>query len=163
MPAIVAKARRALVGVVLPLVLGGAFYVFFRPRRAWFTARLEDVAVLGPAVTKVRTFTTPIGRALPHVVLDTAPDLAWSFALGALLAIVWRGRHARARAVWCVLGLAFALGYEVAQGWHLVPGTFDPFDLVAEAVGYVAGWAALSARSERDVGSSAAGGRPERP
>jgi hypothetical protein len=103
-PAIVAKARRVLVGIVLPLAFGAALYVFLRPRRAWITARLEEVALLGPMVTKVRELTTPVGRALPRVVLDTAPDLAWSFSLGALLAIAWRGRPGRAPAIWCALG-----------------------------------------------------------
>ncbi len=79
---------------------------------------------------------------LPGWFRGVLPDLLWAGALGCVLALVWRGDGARARLAarsWLVAGLALALGWEVGQRFGVVPGTFDPLDLLASLVGYVAG------------------------
>jgi hypothetical protein len=77
------------------------------------------------------------------VIVDVAPDFLWGFAVGAMLRALDPGR--RANVVWGVVGAISVVGYEVAQAWHLAPGTFDWRDLVAQALGYALGWLAARA------------------
>lgn len=128
-------ARRALVLVLLPLALGVLAYA------AW---RSEDVRIVGwltrvspGAVRSARDGGAAMG--LPRVVVGVMPDLAWAFAFGASLALVWRGRPGAQRGAWLAAGFVVALACELGQAWGLVPGTFDRLDLLAIAVGYGAG------------------------
>ncbi|MBS2016640.1 MAG: hypothetical protein JST00_27400 [Deltaproteobacteria bacterium] len=146
--------RRGLATLVAaPLALGAVTYLLLRPGEAWFVRLLGDGA-LGAPLHRLRAATVPIGARVPSVLLGVAPDLAWALAAGALLGLVWRDRRGAAARAWYALGLAAALGFEVAQRFHLVPGTFDPRDLVALTVGYVAGWW-LATRATHPVRASA--------
>jgi hypothetical protein len=130
-------------------VIGAAFYLLFRPHEAHFVTWLGSVAgPIGSMLRATRSVTVPIGAHIPSLVLDAAPDLAWALSLGALLGIVWRNESRRVATAWFVAGAIGSIGYELAQRWHLVPGTFDPLDLAAQTVGYVAGWW-LGARKTR--------------
>jgi len=126
--------------VVLPLALGATVYLFLRPRRAFFLGRLLETPVLGGAIQRVRAFTVPLGRLLPSRLLGVFPDFAWAFAVSATLALLWRGRPGPAKILWCATGAALVVGYEIAQRYHLVPGTFDGQDLAAQIAGYALGW-----------------------
>ena len=69
--------------------------------------------------------------------LDTLPDFAWAFSLGATMALLWRDGGRRGL-FFKGLGAALVVLSEMGQGFHLLPGTFDARDLVAQVVGYVA-------------------------
>ncbi|MBL8610214.1 MAG: hypothetical protein JNL38_22955 [Myxococcales bacterium] len=118
------------------LVAGAAVYVA-RPGAVVVTrwipagARASARAHLGGALA-----------ALPAPVRGVLPDFLWAASLGCVLGLVWRGKPASAARPWLAAGLALALGWEIGQAFHVVPGTFDPLDLVASLVGYAAGaWA----------------------
>ena len=66
---------------------------------------------------------------LPAWFRGSASDVAYAFALGALLA--------DAPATIVALGMIVVLGHEVAQGLGLVAGTFDPRDLAVLFVSFV--------------------------
>lgn len=133
--------RRIAAFVVAPLVLGASVYVFLRPAEAWFVRTLGETS-LGAPLRHARAITTPLAAYVPSVVLDVAPDLAWAFVVGAILGLVWRDRPGTAARAWLAMGLLATLGFEIAQHFHMVPGTFDPRDLVAQALGYAGGLAA---------------------
>ena len=137
-------SRRIAAVVVAPLALGASVYVFLRPTEAWFVRALGETS-LGTPLRHARAVTTPLAAYVPSIVLDVAPDLAWAFVVGALLGLVWRDHPRASRTAaraWLVAGLLATLGFEVAQRFHVVPGTFDPRDLVAQALGYAGGLAA---------------------
>lgn len=137
--------------------LGGVAYLLFYERPPGPLSRLLDAPALGPVLRSVRAGS--VGLANAHLVLRSLPDLLWAFALGALLAGLWQGGPPRPRRVWMVLGGAMAVGYEIAQGLHVAPGTFDVRDLVAQALGYALGWIVvrpISASLSATPGASAA-------
>lgn len=118
--------------VVLPLVLGVAVYV------AWRTTDVVLVTWLPNAV--VHALRATIGAVpLPRVVVASAPDLAWAWAFGSTLALVWRGRPARLKAPWLAAGALVAAFAEIGQRWGVPPGTFDIVDLLAILAGYALG------------------------
>jgi hypothetical protein len=116
--------------------------VFLRAREASFVTRALHAPFAGAWLQSGRIAGLRLAALLPSAVLDVLPDLLWAFAAGAMLRAFDPGR--RANVVWAIVGAACVLGYEVAQAWHLVPGTFDWHDLVAEALGFGAGWAAAA-------------------
>ena len=91
----------------------------------------------------------------PALLLGSFPDAAWGWAFGASLSLLWLGRPWREKAPWLGAGVLLAVLTEVGQAAGVVPGTFDPFDLVAIALGFAAG-AALAGRIDRRVPSSVA-------
>ncbi|HSO32824.1 MAG TPA: hypothetical protein VLT33_09910 [Labilithrix sp.] len=134
-------ASRALFLVALPLALGVVAYAAWRSDDVRIVSWLTRLSPGG--VQSARSGGAALG--VPRVIVGIVPDLAWAFAFGAALALVWRGRAGRQRTAWIAAGGGVALACELGQAWGLVPGTFDPLDLLAIAVGYVAG-VALSGR-----------------
>lgn len=134
--------QRVLLLVIAPLVLGAVVYVAWRP---------TDVVLVGWfPVAIVHALRTTLGAwHLPRVLVESAPDLAWAWAFGAALALVWRARPWRAKAPWLAAGLVVAASSEIGQLWGVLPGTFDVIDLAAIVVGYALG--AIAASCARNV------------
>ncbi len=110
---------RARCAAAVALLLGGALYVTGRPT----TLRLfgwADAIGLGGAVQAVREGLAPIVSALPDVMVWSVPFGLWVLAATLLL----RGTR------WVAAPLVLAAGAELGQLVELVPGAFDPVDLV---------------------------------
>jgi hypothetical protein len=138
----VGHLRRGALASVAPVVLAALFYLLFRDDRTWLVSGALH-SPLGGLLHTIRASSIPLGPRLPSLVMDVAPDFLWALALGALLSSLHLRR--RGRRVWFVIGLGSAIGYEIAQRFHLVPGTFDVRDLAAQAIGFIVGWYALAA------------------
>jgi hypothetical protein len=124
--------KRVLLLVVVPLVLGAVVYIAWRP---------ADVVLAGwlPAGV-VRPLHATLGAwHPPRIVIDSVPDLAWAWAFGAALALVWGKERWRAKGPWLAVGLVVAASAEIGQLWGVPPGTFDVVDLVAIVIGYILG------------------------
>lgn len=154
------KARRALLHVALPIVLGGAFYLLLR-RDDIALFRVVDAIGLGHALDALRVTTRAVASWLPRPIAGSAPDAAWAYAFGAGIALVWHddptSRSARA---WIGCGFAAAVMVELAQGLRWIPGVYDPIDLVAIAAAYafgVFGGGSASPRSARSSASAISG------
>jgi hypothetical protein len=131
--------------VVLPLALGTLVYAAYRDRDIHVVAWLAEAGAVDAARDTV-------GRApLPRVVVGALPDLAWAWAFGAALVLVWRGKPLREAMPWLAAGAVVALGSEIGQAFGVVPGTFDPVDLAAIAAGFVGGAAVARRAPRRDT------------
>src|SRR5262249_40613907 len=119
--------------VVVPLLVGALVYV------AWRTTDVRLVTWLPSSL--VLTLRTSIGKLpLPGFLLGSAPDLAWGWAFGAAMGLVWRDRPlAKAKASWLGAASLVAAWAEVGQLWQLPPGRFDPIDLASIVLGYAIG------------------------
>jgi hypothetical protein len=130
-------ASRYALHVAVPVILGAAIYVLFRsPRLRVF--QWLDAMGLGTTVPAARVWARPLADRLPEWLLFSAPDGLWVYGLTACLALVWRGEPGRARWAWLCVGLALGAGGELGQWMGLVPGVFDPADLLL----CVAAWGA---------------------
>jgi hypothetical protein len=132
-----ALARRFVRGGVaafVPVALGACFYLFLRAREAWFVSRALASPSVGPSLRAMRASTLASVTWIPSLVDDVAPDFLWALAVGGML------RALNGSRAWMIVGLASVVGYELAQRWQLVAGTFDPKDLVAQVVGFAIGW-----------------------
>lgn len=67
------------------------------------------------------------------------PDGLWAFALMSFLVLICRDDSAPTRRVYYAAGAVLMVALEVLQG-SLLPGTFDPMDLLAILIGAGAAW-----------------------
>lgn len=128
--------------VALPLLVGGAIYLLARPDGlrmfAW-----ADALGAGGALHGARASTAALASAMPAWVKWSLPDALWAFALMRVFCILWKSRLTGDSAPWLVGAAVIALGSEVGQALHVVPGTFDPLDLWLLSAGVLAGAAPL--------------------
>ena len=116
------EALLSLLGhVVAPMLAGALVYVLCRP-------------VLPRALAWWPMPGWLVGR-LPPSVVDVAPDALWAYALMSLVILVWRDQPGMGRRLWMAATVAVVAGWEVGQGAGLVPGSFDPRDLVFSVAG----------------------------
>jgi hypothetical protein len=120
------KSRAPLGVAAGALVLGAATYL----------VRPGEIAIFGWPVlsgplARARLAAAPFRGVVPTGVLGVLPDVAWAVALALILT------RLRSGAGWLVAGFCLCAGWEVAQAFRLVPGTFDPADLVASSAAYV--------------------------
>ncbi|MBK8259533.1 MAG: hypothetical protein IPK82_43605 [Polyangiaceae bacterium] len=145
--------QRLAWGAFLPLSVGAFTYLFLRPKPAAFVVMLTRFNPLESVLTRARSITVRWGKALPEAWLAVLPDVTWAFAVGATLAIFWRGKESNVRFFWWTLGAFLTVGYELGQALHWVSGTFDPRDLVAQGLGYALGFVVFPS-SESLTGSA---------
>jgi hypothetical protein len=137
------RTRLALVFVALPLALGVAMYALFG-RGMERQLHALDVVGVGALVSSLRVVTVPTGGHLPDAIRFHFADAAWGWALGAALSLVWADAPGARRTGWFVVGALFVVGTEVAQLVGLMPGTFDPVDIIVSILAYATAWRLVS-------------------
>lgn len=153
------RARAALLHVVLPLAGGVALYLALRAPDIRLFAWARALA-LDPVVAALRAAAAPLRPHAPAWLLGSAPDGAWAYAFGAALGSMWQGQGgARGARAWLAAGAAMTAFLEIGQGAGLVPGVFDPLDLVFMLGGYGLGWAIQSKNKNKNENPRRPGGR----
>jgi hypothetical protein len=118
-----------IIHVLLPVCAGGFIYLCWRnPNLLMF----DWLRALGfePAVAAVRS-AVGVAPNSPRWFLTSLPDGLWVYALTALMALVWRGADfSPLKIFWLSTGFLLGAGSELGQMIHIVPGSFDPIDLL---------------------------------
>lgn len=113
-----------LVHVVLPVVLGTAFYYVYAPEAAVFHWLSECAGLPLPEGVQ------PDG-ILCRLVRNYGLDMLWAYSLSAVLILLTGSRRTA-----LLIGGIFAAGTEYLQYFGIFEGTFDYLDIVCE-------WAAI--------------------
>lgn len=119
----------------LSLSAGAVLYLGFRAETllGWHWAASIGVDGVG---LRVRAALAPLAPYLPDWALFTLPDALWVYALTFVVAHLVRSARPVERGLWLTVVLALGPGAELGQAVGLVPGTFDPADLVATLVAF---------------------------
>lgn len=108
---------KAILAIVLPLFVGVGMYWLFRG---------VSIIHVGPLLTIDNS------SAPQRFMAFNLPDGLWLYALLQGLRAIWGAQLLSSRgAKWLIVAIGLAFGSEVGQYFRLVPGTFDPLDLVA--------------------------------
>jgi len=138
--------RQAVLLCTTAIGLGSLIYICFRPGSLAVFAWAEAVG-LDRAVEALRQLCAPIAPHVPEPVVHTLPGALWAAALAHAMGTIWRGSPWRRSLPFLATVPLLALGSELGQGLGLVPGTFDPLDLLSYTGGIGLGfWWALSGR-----------------
>ena len=126
--------------VVLPLLVGGAIYLGFRPRHLLMFSAADRMG-LGGLVDAYRAGAYPLRGHLPPWAVYSLPNALWTLSLVAFLGLLWRHERAKA-AYWMAAAAVLAIAPEFLQAVSLAPGTFSGGDVVSGVLACAA--AALS-------------------
>jgi hypothetical protein len=125
---------RLFLHVVVPLGIGGFVYLSWRTESLLMFSWAETAGVSAIA-DGIRTAMAPLTLGVPYIVRWVLPDALWAYAFAAAMRLLWQTSTSRLGALcWTALGPALAVVAEIGQRYSLVPGVFDPLDLVACAL-----------------------------
>lgn len=125
-----------IVDVVLPVLIGAGIYSLWRSKTllvfSWY-----QWAGLYTWLSTLRAHVAGMKHFIPSALLYSLPDALWVYSFTALLQYLWF-EHPRCyeRTCWTFLPAFLAVGAEIGQFFKIVPGTFDPLDILA----YIAAW-----------------------
>jgi glycopeptide antibiotics resistance protein len=131
--------RRPVLLCTAAIALGSMIYICFRPGSLAVFAWAEAVG-LEQAVGALRQLCAPIGPHVPEPVIHSLPGALWAGAFALAMGTIWRATPIRRAWPYLSTVPALALGSEVGQGLSLLPGTFDPIDLIAYTAGITLGF-----------------------
>ena len=119
------------VAAIVVMLMGGGLYVSARSTSLtmfrWF-----DRAGLRDEVEILRAVAAPHLGALPRWMFFSLPQALWFFSGLLAFQCVWvhGGRNERQRWAWILTFSCAGFGMEVGQLFGILPGRFDPLDLV---------------------------------
>lgn len=118
----------------IPLGIGTAIYVLFRPDtylarwgNGFFHAYTKDIS----GVIRRMENTVPV---LVSFLRNFTSDMLWAYALFFAVSFIERGWKA------VVDTMLFAAGIEAFQGWGIMAGTFDWWDIWLEWLAIAVAW-----------------------
>jgi hypothetical protein len=127
-------ARKAYVlRVLVPLILGGMIYGFFRDPHLLALELIDDNA-LSSFIRDLQQASMPIVEVLPYWFSQSVPDALWCYACMSFILILWRESPPLYKHFWLCIAVILALGFEAGQFLKVVPGTFCVNDLLFSVV-----------------------------
>jgi len=116
--------------VLLPILLGGMIYILCRKSSLLMFAWYDRVG-LGRVLEICREAAEPSRESVPRWFLYSLPGGLWVYSMTAFMSLVWRDAQASfQKSAWVSVALVLGVGSEFLQVLQVVPGTFDPVDLV---------------------------------
>lgn len=114
-----------ILNILTPLICGAIVYFYFRPDSyiSIFLRRIYASDIAGPDAR---------GSVFSYFMSYYLPDMLWSYSLTFVLSLIF-GHSAKALALSGALTALFEIGVELSQRYGLISGTFDIFDILAEA------------------------------
>ena len=126
--------QKLLYGHILSLSTGGLIYILFRSSTlkmfGWFTSLgMTDI------INSARNLSLSYSSDLPNWIKFSLPDGLWIFSYVCLLLLIWSDNGIKKSIHWVLIIPIIAIFSEVGQLSNIVPGTFDPIDLVFYLLG----------------------------
>jgi hypothetical protein len=70
----------------------------------------------------------------PNWIKYNLPDGLWMYAFLSTIFIIWKSQISKHFVAWLLLAIIMSFFLEILQGLHLIPGTYDWFDMLAYAI-----------------------------
>ena len=123
-----------LISGLASLLTGAVIYLLFRSKNLLGFELLDRIG-MEPWADRIRSYTADV--KLPDVVVYSLPGGIW--ALGYILVIdsIFGNQSRSTRIVWASVIPLLGVCSEVLQGVGLLPGVFDPWDLVCYALPFI--------------------------
>ncbi|OPY65614.1 MAG: hypothetical protein A4E62_02654 [Syntrophorhabdus sp. PtaU1.Bin002] len=119
---------RSILGGVFSIFLGGAIYLLWREKSllmfSWFS-----IIGLGGSIDLLRSLALPFYSSMPSWFYYSLPNALWLFGGLHIFLGFWKS-NVTAAVLWCSILVLVAIGSEIGQALHIVPGTFDWVDLL---------------------------------
>jgi len=123
------------------LLSGSVLYILFRPTTLLMFHWVDSLGLI-ESVGTVRSHVHTSNGYLPYWAIYSLPFALWVLSYLFFLSGVWGKSISLGRVAWFWSIPIIAITAELAQGLHIIPGHFDPVDLVtiifATILGFVA-------------------------
>lgn len=116
------KLKFVIINIILPILLGGTIYVFFRSSDLLMFSWFKFLKIDG-FIHFIRKYTVLYQKNIPYYILYSLPDGLWVYSFIAFLSLYFKNKF-----IYTLLGTISA-AVEILQLWF-VPGTFDILDLI---------------------------------
>ncbi len=127
--------KKLLIQHLLSLTLGGCIYLFFRSDTLLMFDWVEKL-LPSKSLEAIRTYTLPINKDLPGWVIYSLPDGLWISSYVFLMFSIWGESLSAKSIIWLLLIPIAAMLSEFGQLIDIIPGTFDPLDLICYMIGF---------------------------
>lgn len=114
---------------LVPILVGGMIYLGWRNDSLYMFHWLRH-AGLNQSISSFRVTLDPIRRYLPPFVLYSLPDAAWVYSCSFLMIWLWKDSSTARLCLWGSIGAILGVGGELGQLCGIIPGTYDPADLI---------------------------------
>jgi hypothetical protein len=125
---IISPVKRApdfLLKVVLPVLTGGAIYIFLRPGHMFLHEWMAQLHIpLAPSNAGTD------GSALYQWMIFNLPAGLWTYSMTSFILTLWNYRITKHNLPWLLAVLVISLGWELLQLAHYLAGTFDIADII---------------------------------
>ncbi|HLF64075.1 MAG TPA: hypothetical protein VI603_09990 [Saprospiraceae bacterium] len=116
-----------LLGIFLCLFFGVLIYIVTRSESIYLNQWVAHI-VGDNTWSSLQSLVQNSG--IPQWVIYSLPDALWMLALVTLVLLIWDFKLHSRSIPWITIAVGTGLLFEIFQGVHLVPGTFDVTDLV---------------------------------
>jgi len=122
--AFVTRKKLLLLETIIPLMVAGVIYYFFCPD-VYFVKMLDRIFAIGERHKVISN------DAVVLFLRNFGLDFVWAFSFSVLISFFVEKRK------WLRVVIPFSMGLliEILQKYHVISGTFDYFDILAEALG----------------------------
>lgn len=111
------KSKFILFHIILPLVNGGATYLFFRNGNQYFFRWFHMQPSEEPFY-------------IPSIIKYNLVDGLWLYSLLKTIEFIWKKDSRTKMFAWFGIATTIAVMSEWLQKWKIIPGTFDRVDVV---------------------------------
>lgn len=125
------------------LILGSAIYVLFRPTTL-LMFHWADGLSLTHSVQLIRASVSGLASLVPGWFVFSLPFALWVLAYLFFIEAVWAHSQSWARFLWFWSVPLIAIGAELSQIKHIIPGSFDWGDLATIILAIVLGFSTTS-------------------
>ena len=129
---------RSTLGVV-GIAIGAAIYVLWRSEDLAVFTWIKTVGLMDP-VAAIRNSIKPVSEKIPGWFMFSFPHSLWAIAGILFLSAVWKTGSIE-RHLWVSGFIIIAVGSEIGQAVHLVPGTYDHTDMAMLVAAVLSGLA----------------------
>lgn len=141
--------KQAIILSVISMLVGIFIYIFLRPTAA---QAVHFIINIFPILDNVREITTNYNYS--NWLLYNLPDALWVYSYTVLIVAIWGYRNSLESKIWLSTVPIICIGYEIAQYFYIIKGTYDIKDVIYSITAIVIGSYTIKIIKEKREGVS---------
>ena len=120
---------------VSSIILGSFIYIFWRPENLIIFNWLKELHIYN-FIINLRNTTRPLSTFFPNWSYYSLPNGLWLFGGIIFFSTIWDSKKYQfQQLLWTTIFLIIAFGFELAQYFSIIPGTYDINDILFIIIG----------------------------
>ncbi|HHV16892.1 MAG TPA: hypothetical protein GXX58_10045 [Gelria sp.] len=119
----------AVINILLPIIIGGFIYLI-RPGSVLMFEWFKSIGIPGDWIVVLRNHLIIVTGTLPDWVGNYLPDALWMYSFSCFIGGLWYKKSRLFEVFWFSVVMTVGIGFEIAQLFQFIPGTFDVIDII---------------------------------